>query len=458
MAEQGYHDYKCPNCGGPLKFRGDLNKMACEYCDSTFDMAEFQADTQVKTEESDWSQGQAKPMDSAGVKEYSCNTCGAVLVAEENLGATECPYCGNPLVIKDTFEGMNLPDGVIPFAVDKQSAQEAMRNFYKGKKLLPKGFVDNNRIDHVKGLYVPFWLFDCKTRGDGFYRCTQKNGYDQKVRQGGQETVERWTEVKEYAVSRSATMDFEKVPADASKEMNDAYMDSLEPYDYSKITDYNAAYFSGYVASKYDEEVADVKERVDARIRSTVKDEIRDTVKGYDTVDTESCQVDIREGKIHYCMLPVWMLSTKYNGEVYSFAMNGQTGKVTGNLPVDKNLATGYFFKISIITMLVAQLILWLMGSFQNENLLMYEGVALLASLVVGALALSSAKAAMVSHMKTEAKHYLVKDSFRLQSRNDRYLGVHYEPAAGSSGGVPVGGPAAGGAGRPGAGPGGRRF
>ncbi len=415
MADNGFHDYKCPNCGGPLAFRGDLNKMVCEYCDSQFDMSEFSQDTQVKEEVTDWQQSATQQMDGTGMKEYVCNTCAAVLVAEETTGATECPYCGNPLVIKDTFEGINLPDGIIPFAVDKAKAQEALHNFYKGKKLIPDSFIDKNRIDNINGLYVPFWLFDCDTDGDCFYRATKEREYDK-----GDEV---WKEIEDYAVTRSAKMRFEKVPADASKEMKDAYMDSLEPFDYSKITDYNPAYMSGYVANKYDEDANAVKERVDGRIRSTAKQKIRDTVKGYSSVNATAENINIRDGRVRYCMLPVWMLSTQWNGQVYSFAMNGQSGKVVGDLPIDSGKSTKLFLSTALITAVIATILLYfILGEF---------GTALIASivigLIVGGISLSSAKAAMVASEKTQADHFLVDNSFALTNQLDRYTGTRHE-------------------------------
>ena len=421
MAENGYHDYKCKNCGAPLVFRGDLNKMACEYCDSTYDMSEFAGDEQVKTTESNWQQSEAQQMDGSGMKEMECNTCGALLVAEENVGATECPYCGNPLVIKDTFEGMNLPDGLIPFSVDKSAAQQAVKNFYAGKKLLPPEF-KNRRIDEITGVYVPFWLFDCEGDGTAFYKATQERRY--------KKGEEEWKEIKDYAVTRSGSLCFEKVPADGSKEMKDSYMDSLEPYDYSKITPYNAAYMSGYVASKYDEDANTVKPRVDTRIKNSVESKLRSTVTGYDSVNTDSCSVDIKDGKITYCLLPLWMLSTKWNGETYTFAMNGQTGKVTGDLPVDKSRCTSYFMKSAAIGFLISAIILY----FVLGDLLTAGGISIVIGLIIGAIALGSAKSSMVAHIKTEASAYQIDSSFKLSRKEDRYIGTRHEKISSGSG------------------------
>lgn len=173
-------NYKCPACGGPLHFDGDIGKLKCDYCDSTFDVASIEAmhaddeseamaeyalaeeekktraasewDTSEMT--SDWGEGSEK------LKVYSCPSCGAELICDETTAATSCPYCGNPAVVPGQLGGALKPDFVIPFKLSKEDAIAALKEHYKGKKLLPKSFTESNHINEIKGVYVPFWLFD----------------------------------------------------------------------------------------------------------------------------------------------------------------------------------------------------------------------------------------------------------------------------------------------------------
>ncbi|MCR5250261.1 MAG: hypothetical protein K6E50_06630 [Lachnospiraceae bacterium] len=428
MAENKLQEYKCPNCTGPLEFQGDIQKMVCEYCGSEFDMSEFKQSAEQKQEKnSEWEQKQSAELAAGanGMQEWECKACGAVLVSDGQVGATECPYCGNPAIVESTFSGMNLPDGIIPFAIKKDTAMQKMKDFYSGKKLIPDEFVKNNRMEKIQGVYVPFWLFDCGARGTGFYKATKvKRRFTKTVKDSnGQDIQEHWKEVEEYAVSRSAHMRYAKVPADGAKEMKDEYMDSIEPFDYSKIIDYEPAYFSGYLANKYDESAEEVKGRVDTRIKSTTESAIRETVTGYDSVNQESCNITIEDGKIDYCMLPVWMLTTRWNGGQYTFAVNGQTGKVTGDMPVDNNKATAMFFK----TLLICAVICAVIGYFVLSDIVTAVIVAAVIGLIVGAITVSSAKSSMVSHQKTEASEYLLKDTFKLTGQNDRYVRSYEE-------------------------------
>ena len=201
-------------------------------------------------------------------------------------------------------------------------------------------------------------------------------------------------------------------------------MDSLEPYDYSKITDYNPAYMSGYVANKYDEDANAVKERVDYRIRTTAKQKIRDTVKGYTSVNATAENINIHDGRVRYCMLPVWMLSTQWNGQVYSFAMNGQSGKVVGDLPIDQGKCTKVFLTSALIVAAIALAILYFaMDGFGVGTIV----GALVAGLIGGFVSLSSAKAAMVASEKGQADQFLDENSFALTRQEDRHTGTRHE-------------------------------
>ncbi len=422
MADSDIQGYKCKACGGPLEFRGDLNKMFCKYCDSEYDLSEFEQEQEGSNaaltawDQKDWTQIQPG---TKGMKEYNCTSCGADLVTDENTGATECPYCGSPVIVKDTFEGMFLPDGVIPFKVDKTAAQEALKNFYKGKKLLPKNFTDSNRIDNINGMYVPFWLFDCTVEGEGRYEGKRKVGeFRRTERVGNEDRTVTYEEFEFFDVFREGSMQFEKIPADASKEMNDAYMDSLEPYDFSAVVPYNSAYFSGYLANKYDETQEEVRDRVEKRVDSTMKLELSKTVTGYDSVSTQKANTRITDSKVHYVMLPVWMLSTKYNNEIYSFAMNGQSGTVTGNLPVDSKRATGLLLKTAGIAMVIIEIFLAILE--YNSEILPHI-IALVVSLFIGFAVLNNEKHKMVTHQASNAANYIVKDSFSLRRRYDSF-------------------------------------
>ena len=338
-------NYKCPACTGPLQFSGASGKLECEYCGSFYDVAmieqlyaekeqkaaEAQAKIDAKKEREAQQAKEAgvswKEEESAGLKSYNCPSCGAELICDESTAATSCPYCGNPTVIPSQFSGGLKPELIIPFKLDKEAAKKALQEYYKGKKFLPKSFSDKNHIEEIKGVYVPFWLFDCQLSGDIVYNGVVSKTY----RRGNCEITER----DHYIVEREGSIGFERIPVDASTKMPDTHMDAIEPFDYSEFQPFSTAYLPGFLADKYDVSMEESRDRVEERALNTTENEFRSTAVGYTSLSEFSNHLVVEEAKGTYALLPAWMLSTKWNGQNYLFAMNGQTGKLIGDLPID---------------------------------------------------------------------------------------------------------------------------
>ncbi len=342
-------NYKCPSCTAPLHFSGDSGKLECDYCGSVYEVAEIEklyAEEEAKAAESkQQSNAESCTYDgdqwtaADGMKSYSCPSCGAELICDENTVATSCPYCGNPTVIPGQVSGGLKPDYIIPFKLDQEAAKAALKNHYRGKKLLPNSFSDENRIQEIKGVYVPFWLFDGKVDVRAEFEGRNIN----RFRSGNYEV----TEIKHYAIHREGTIPFEKIPVDASSKMSDEYMDAIEPFDYSELTSFSSAYLPGFLADKYDISAKDCAARADDRTANSALSAICSDVAGYDSVDIKGKNINIHHEKVHYGLLPVYMLATKWEGKNYLFAMNGQTGKFIGDLPVDKGKYWKYFAAIT---------------------------------------------------------------------------------------------------------------
>lgn len=342
-------NYQCPACTGPLHFVGVSGKLECEYCGASYDVAEIEALYAEKEEKAAAAQqaaeetrqsapsGDGGAWDTSGFSEdwgtegdgmraYSCPSCGAELICDENTAATSCPYCGNPTVVPGQFSGQLRPDFIIPFKLSKEDAVKALKDHYKGKILLPKRFTQENHVQKIQGIYVPFWMFDGEAEGDAHYEATRSHTY----RSGDYEI----TETEHYDVYRAGMVNFEKIPVDASSKMPDDHMDSIEPYDYQELKPFSTAYLPGFLADKFDVTVEQCRQRADQRCEGTLSSALRNTVTGYHTCTLIHDSVNLKRGKVHYALMPVWMLNTKWKGKDFLFAMNGQTGKLVGDLPV----------------------------------------------------------------------------------------------------------------------------
>lgn len=340
-------EYKCPCCGGAISFDATLQKMKCPYCDTEFDADTLKSyDEELNAAPSD---GEMHWNTKAGTEwngeeegtlcAYVCNSCGGQLVADENTAATHCPFCDNPVVLTGRLSGSLRPDYVIPFQLDKKAAKEGLRRHLSNKKLLPKVFKDENHIDEIRGIYVPFWLFDADADASVRYRATRIHTWA--------DSNYNYTETQHFSVTRAGSIRFERVPVDGSSKMADDLMESIEPFDFSKAVDFQTAYLSGYLADKYDVDAENSIERANDRIRRSTEDTFASTVRGYATVTPQHSNISLSNGEAKYALYPVWILNTSWRGEKYTFAMNGQTGKFVGNLPLDKKALCAWLFGLT---------------------------------------------------------------------------------------------------------------
>lgn len=351
-------EYKCPACGGAIEFDSHSQKMKCPYCDTEFDLDTLKAyDEQLSEEEkrknadTEWKTdagGQWQEGETAGMNVYTCKSCGGEIVADENTGASSCPYCGNPVIMTEKFNGALKPDLVIPFKLDKKAAKEAYYRHIKGRPLLPKVFRRENHIDEIKGVYVPFWLFDADVDADVRYKATKVRVWSDKDY--------NYTETSYYSVYRSGNMSFASVPVDGSTKMADDLMESIEPFRIEEAVDFQTAYLAGYLADKYDVDAKESTDRAQERMKTSAQEVLRNTVKGYATVTQESTSLQVHGGEAKYALYPVWILNTTWKGKKYLFAMNGQTGKMTGNLPIDNGAYIKWLAGLTLVCSIVAYL------------------------------------------------------------------------------------------------------
>lgn len=351
-------ELKCPCCDATLVFGGQNQRMTCEYCGNEFDLETLKACAECaavpqetnlqwdETEKAEWSDAS-----QSGIRAFLCEACGGELLTDDHTAATFCPYCGNAAILPGRLSGGLRPEGVIPFQTTKEDAKAAFQSLCRGKPLLPKFFREEQQLENITGIYVPFWLYDCGADLNGSYKATRIHTWS--------DANYTYTKTDHYLLRRQADAVFSGIPMDASTKMDDRFMESIEPYDYSGLKDFDTLYLSGYLADKYDVEAKSGEERIRQRVENAMEDALQQSFLGYATVLPTTRQIQIAHSQAKYVLLPVWMLNTKYRGKTYTFAMNGQTGKMTGTLPVCRKRAAGWFAGLwAAFTALMALLML----------------------------------------------------------------------------------------------------
>lgn len=329
--------HKCPVCGSSIEYDAELQKLKCPFCSTVYELSDFEEKNDEAENEEIKDSAEALTENSAeNMYIYHCDSCGGEIVGEKVTGATFCPFCGDHIIVSQEFSGNLKPESIIPFKIDKKSAQKAFKEHIKGKNYVKDEFLNNNWIKKIVGLYVPVWIYDGKVSSDIRYRKIISDSSDSRLKH-----------------SRSCSFSVKSLPVDGSVKMNDELMESLEPFDLSQGTDFDMGYLAGYFADSYDMN----QEECSVRFKKRAERTAYSLIKGYlGEVNSKELVPDFKKSITQlsdvtekYVLLPVWILTVStLEGEKYTFAMNGQTGKFVGNLPL-----SGKKYKKRVINKLI---------------------------------------------------------------------------------------------------------
>lgn len=347
--------YRCENCGGELRFDPVSGKLKCDYCASEFDADTYgnQPDQPVKLPDLPTEQNPAPEAEEPFVEDvraqdfgfvtstddstddaqdlvlYTCPNCGAEVVTDKDTVATACVYCQTPMVMENKMTGTFAPSQIIPFEIDASRIGEIYEEYIQNKPFYPDEYSKANVIEKIKSIYLPFWLYDMKLHGD--------------LRATGEHTVTysrgRWiiTDHSVFDLMREGKMEFSKVPVIADNKTPKDAMDALEPYHYEKLRDFAPGYLPGYLASRYDIDEKKASAPAVQRAQNTLNHAMTSTLGGYEGLRVLGGHMDVDKAQAQYTLLPAYLLFMDFDNDADKLiAINGQTGKIVGNIPVDK--------------------------------------------------------------------------------------------------------------------------
>ena len=341
-------DNRCPSCNAPITYKPHLGKFKCDYCDN-----EYTADQLKTVEDATVSEEQL----NVEYVSYNCPDCGAQIIADETTSATFCLYCGNSSILKHKLSGEFKPNKIIPFKKEKSDAVVAFKNLSKGRPFMPRSFNSEANIEKISGLYIPFWLYDFKVTANVSLNAT-------KVKSWMTGDI-MYTQTDYYDVYREGVFGYNMVPCDGSKKFANDIMNTIEPFDYKEMVDYNPAYLSGFLAERYDVSKDEAFPEARDRVLQSTEEQVLADCKGYSSRTVNGKELNATAVDTKYALLPVWMVNVKYNNEYYLFAMNGQTGEFIGNIPLDKKrvlYGTLAIFGISFVICTIVYYFLVLSG------------------------------------------------------------------------------------------------
>ena len=312
--------FKCPSCASNLFFRPEVQGMLCRNCGNIYKPATLEKMGSLGCSiEHDYTGDNEISGDDRKRHEIVCDSCGAALIADENMMSTMCPFCGSPALITRRMTREFKPDYIVPFKVDKKTAENNIKKWLQTRKMTPNGFKTRSRLTKMTPLYVPFWLVDCAVNSDLY----------------GTGIIQTWDTPARHPLMAKAKYYVKNVPFDASLKIANKLMEAIEPFDYSEMVKFDNKYLMGFYADKYDQSPFDMMERYAKRMDRISADLNPSIAAKYDSFEPgpQKNFTWMSEFSIKYCLLPVWFMTVEFEDRTYQFAVNGQTGEASGQVP-----------------------------------------------------------------------------------------------------------------------------
>ena len=286
-----------------------------------------------------------------------CRGCGAKIEIDPTSTAVECPYCGSDYVLAEKQEDAIIPDGVLPFQIDKDRVGELFRRWMKGRWLAPGELKHLYQRERLQGVYLPYWTFDAKadaryTAMGGRHRTVTRKGPD------GKETRQIVTDW--YPTSGFMRRAFDDVLVPASHKLDEGLLRRAGVFGTKQMASYSPEYFSGYGAECYTVDLEDAHREALQTMENVLASMARsDVLRRFDEVRNVRIRADYRDETYKHVMMPVYTTAYTYKGKQYHVLINGQSGRVEGDYPK----SPAKIAAIVAAVLVIVALVYWFSGS-----------------------------------------------------------------------------------------------
>ncbi len=331
--------YKCLNCNGALTFNPLTEQLECSHCGNGYSIQQFEGDSPNKgsknRQKRETDKIQSKEPETMECQIYTCTSCGGELMVSDAEVSTYCAYCGQPTIVFSRISNELKPDYIIPFKITKEQAVEGIRERLRKGFFVP-GKVKNFEVERVRGIYVPYWLYDI------YY-------YDKQI----VSVITQKGDLVWPFYLYEAEAEYQNVLLDASEQLNDEMSMKLEPYEFKHLKKFKPAYMSGFYADRADQRGEEHMRSAALRVKTMFDEETREKVsssvgKRFGQILRYVPRYQIKDEK--YALLPAWFLTFSYRNKPYTMLVNGQTGKVVGAVPIDQKKVFGLAAFIALVS------------------------------------------------------------------------------------------------------------
>lgn len=310
----------CPGCGGNVKFDIPSQKLCCDQCHTTYDPYAFDNKTsdaeESTTVENDYE-----------VTIFTCPQCGGEILSTDNAAAGFCSFCGASTILYSRISHERRPNYIIPFKKSKEDCKQAYVSLMKRAIFAPKELKDPKYIDGFRGIYMPYWAFYITQRGP-------LNLHGSKSHRRGDYII-----TDHYELGGDLDAYYKGLSYDASSSFSDNISEALAPYDLKGMKAFTPAYLSGFYADTADVAPSIYQPNAEAAATTETIKKVRSNpaFSSYSvkTPENSASALNTKTENVDSAMLPVWFMSYRKDARIAYVTVNGQTGKVVADLPVD---------------------------------------------------------------------------------------------------------------------------
>lgn len=349
------HTFPCTSCGAQLAFKPGADMLTCDKCGS--EQAIPDTGGSIQEYDLDAALAGANKVDPGSLAdnatEVRCDGCGAISVLTGT--ADRCAFCDSPVVVIDDAEDILRPESVLPFAVEKRAAGEKFKGWISSRWFAPNDLQARAQQEAIDGVYLPYWTFDARAsadytgeRGDHYYE-------EEEVEDTEGNTTTRQVRHTDWSDAHGRVhRHFDDVLVCATNSLPRTLTQALEPWDLDALKPFDPKFLAGFQAERYGVELPEGWSVAQGRMESKLRDDVEDDIGG-DEQRIHHLDVHHRDVTFKHTLLPLWISSYRYNGEVYRVIVNARTGAVSGDRPYST-------FKIAMAVGAVLLLFFFLCG------------------------------------------------------------------------------------------------
>ncbi|MBE6015073.1 MAG: zinc ribbon domain-containing protein [Lachnospiraceae bacterium] len=306
--------FRCPHCGADISYEPGQESVKCQYCESVINIEEYE-----------------NSLSKEGyytTNELSCTQCGAVIYSTDTTMATFCSYCGSSVLLRNRIVKEKKPEYIIPFSVKKEKAAEIYKDRIDRILLAPKWMDEEGKIENFRGIYMPFHLLKYSAHGNYSGEGTESTIITEKKK--------KYDVVRKYAITNAPVdIDYDFIPVDASSSFPDSISRAICPYTKSKLKEFKESYLAGFYADSSDVPPELYTEKYEAMVKRDIasKSDVMVKKAAISTADIAN-QVQLT-AESHSSLLPVWFLSYRNKKRINYAAINGETGELVADVPID---------------------------------------------------------------------------------------------------------------------------